>query len=357
MARNIQNSDAGKRASTWSNILEVPASRKEAIGRLAGVLNSIPTGRSVVLSTHINSDGDGCGSEVALAELLMQIGYDVTIVNPTPWPEMFRFLATEVKIVEVADGGAELMKKADLIFVLDISDLRRLSSLGKVVEQSNAPVLVIDHHVPADPPLGTDALSDTSACATGELIFDWAATLGLEITPSVARGIYVAMMTDTGAFRFSNTSPRCHAVASQLLLAGVDPEEMYQKIYASVPIGKIELLRDALDTLKVDAEAGLAWLEVKKDVLDRYQILAEDLDGLVEHARSIKGTKMAIFFRELPNGRVKMSFRAVGGTNVDLFAREFDGGGHKKASGALVSGSLEEVKERVIGRAREYLTQ
>ncbi len=355
MAKNTQDSAEKKPGRSWTSLLEVPTSRKESIERLAGVLNGTPAGRSVVLSTHINSDGDGCGSEVALARLLAQMDCDVTIVNPTPWPEMFRFIAEGVKIVEANEGGAEVMKAADVIFVLDISDLRRLSVLGKVVQESSAPVLVIDHHVPAEPPLGTEALSDTSACATGELIYDWAVTLDLEITPEIARGIYTAIMTDTGAFRFSNTNPRCLAIAAVLLAVGVSPDEMYQRIYASVPVGKIRLLRDALATLEVDQDYGLAWIQVGKDALDKYNILAEDLDGLVEHARSIKGTRMAIFFRELPNGRVKMSFRAAGDTDVDKFARQFEGGGHKKASGAITVGSLEDVKARVLSAARDYL--
>ena len=348
-----------------ADLLSVTPFRQEGIERLARELKSSRAGRSVVLSTHINADGDGCGSEAALARMLGQMGFEVTIVNPTPWPEMFRFLVDQgneavggvkpFRVVEVADGGADVMRKADLIVVLDISDLRRLSTLGDVVRKFAGPVLVIDHHVPSDEPPGTEVFSDTTACATGELIFDFATVLGLEITPAIAQSIYVAILTDTGGFRFSNTSPRCHSIAGQLLTKGVDPEAMYQHIYASMPVGRLHLLREALGTLEVDPTYGISWISVSASALEQHGVRPEDLDGIAEHARSIAGTRMAIFFRELNNRRVKISFRTTGGTDANVFARQFGGGGHVKAAGALVEGSLDDVQHRVIQAAREFL--
>jgi phosphoesterase RecJ-like protein len=180
--------------------------------------------------------------------------------------------------------------------------------------------------------------------------------LDLEITAPIARALYTALLTDTGGFRFSNTSPRCHAIAGQLLAAGVDPEEMYRRIYASVSVGRLYLLRDALTTLEVDTEHGLSWIALPAGALERYAVRAEELDGLAEHPRSVAGTKMAIFFRDLGHGQVKVSFRSTGEVDVNRFARRFGGGGHAKAAGALISGSLDEVRERVIAAARRYLT-
>jgi phosphoesterase RecJ-like protein len=308
------------------------------------------------LSTHINADGDGCGSESALARLLTQMGMQVTIVNPTPWPEMFQFLlGDDVRATDYQSGGAEVLAAADVIVVLDISDIRRLSRLADTVRASSAPKLVIDHHVPSDEPPGTEIVSDTTACATGELIYDFARVMGLTITPDVAHGLYVAILTDTGGFRFSNTTPRCHAIAGELLLAGVDPEAMYQHIYASMPVGRLRLLRDALATLEVDPVYGITWISVAAGALDTHGIRAEDMDGIAEHARSVAGTRMAIFFRELSSDRVKISFRTTGTVDANRFAHQFGGGGHVKASGALVTGSLADVQHRVVAAAREFL--
>jgi phosphoesterase RecJ-like protein len=331
--------------------LDVPAHRQRAIEQLAAELQP---GRRVALSTHINADGDGCGSETALVRLLAQRGVEAWIVNPTPWPSMFEFLLGD-DVRERSAEGAAALRDADLLVVLDISDVKRLGTLADAVRALEIPKLVIDHHVATEEPAGTITLSDTSACATGELVYDLAVVLGLEITEPIARSLYAAILTDTGGFRFSNTTPRAHAVASHLLEAGVDPEAMYRTVYASVPLGRLRLLRDALETLEVDAEVGLSWISVPAGALERYELRSEDLDGLVEHPRSILGTRMALFFRDLGHGKVKLSFRSTGDVDVNAFARRFGGGGHAKAAGALVPGRLAEVRDRVVAEARDFL--
>ncbi len=330
--------------------LAIPHARREALERLA---KSIEPGMTAVLSTHINSDGDGCGSEAALALLLAQRGVKTRIVNPTPWPGLFAFLLEGVS--DRSADGAKALAGADMLIVLDISDVKRLGSLADAVRAFKGPKLVIDHHVPAAEPPGEVIVTDTAACATGEIVFDLARVMELEITPHVARALYTALLTDTGGFRFSNTSPRCHAVAAQLLAAGVEPEEMYRQIYAQVSIGRLHLLRDALDSLQVDPGAGLSWITLPAGVLEKYDVKSEDLDGLSEHPRSVAGTKMALFFRDLGHGQVKVSFRSTGSVDVNAFARMFGGGGHARAAGAMIPGKLEAVVERVVAAARSFV--
>jgi bifunctional oligoribonuclease and PAP phosphatase NrnA len=239
--------------------------------------------------------------------------------------------------------------------VLDISDVKRLGNLADSVRALAKPKVVIDHHIPSNDPPGETILADTAACATGELIYDFAATLDLEITPTIARALYLALLTDTGGFRFSNTTPRCHAIAGELLDAGVDPEDMYVRVYASAPPGRIQLLAEVLSTLEFDLDIGLAWLSMGPGLLEKYDVRQEDLDGIVEHARSIAGTRMAVFFRDLGHGKVKISFRSTGAVDVNAFARQFGGGGHAKASGAMVSGTMNAVRGKVIAAARDFL--
>ncbi len=335
-----------------SDTLGVPRHRLDAIEQLAREL--VP-GRRVALSTHINADGDGCGSETALARLLAARGMDVFIVNPTPWPTMFEFLLGD-DVRDRSPEGAAALRDADVLVVLDISDVKRLGVLADTVRSLDIPKLVIDHHVATDEPAGTVALSDIDACATGELVYDVAEALGLEITEPIARSLYAAILTDTGGFRFSNTTPRAHAIAARLLAAGVDPERMYRTVYASVPLGRLRLLRDALDTLEVDSDLGLAWISVPAGAIEQYDLRSEDLDGIVEHPRSILGTRMALFFRDLGHGKVKVSFRSTGDVDVNAFARQYGGGGHAKAAGALVPGRLADVRERIVAEARAFLT-
>src|SRR5204862_4646825 len=156
--------------------------------------------------------------------------------------------------------GADALMGIDVLIVLDISDVKRLGGLADAVRSLKAPRLVIDHHIASDDRAGDILLTDTTACATGELIYDLACELGLEITPRIAKSLYAAILTDTGSFRFSNTTPRSHAVAADLLSVGVDPEEIYQRVYASAPAGRVRLLADVLQSLGVDEQKGLAWL-------------------------------------------------------------------------------------------------
>ena len=334
-----------------SDLLNVPTARREAIQHLSAALRP---GMTVALSTHINADGDGCGSQTALARLLGQIGIRAFIVNPTPWPELFRWLLGD-DVEDRSASGAAALKGVDRLIVLDISDLRRLGGLADAVRALPLDALVIDHHLPGDEPPGTTMLSDTTACATAELVFDFARERGLTITTAIAKSLYTALVTDTGGFRFGNTSPRCLAVAAELLTAGVDPESMYSRIYGSVPLGRLHLLRDALDSLEVDMAHGMAWVKVHAGALERHGVSSEDLDGVVEHPRSVAGVRLAMLFRDLGHGKVKVSFRSLAGVNVNTLARAFGGGGHARASGALIAGTLAEVETRVLGEARHQL--
>jgi phosphoesterase RecJ-like protein len=331
--------------------LAVPTHRRAQVHRVAEVLRP---GARVALSTHVNADGDGCGSETALARLLTQRGCQVRIVNPTPWPALFAFLKGD-DVADATAAGAAALDDIDALVVLDINDVRRLGALAERVRTLTVPIAVIDHHQPGDEPPSAVALADTAACATGELVYDFAAELGLDLTPAIARSLYTALLTDTGGFRFANTGPRTHAIAGVLLAAGVEPEEMYRRIYASVPAARLLLLRDVLDSLEVDPVHGLSWVSLEAGVIDRYRLGSEDLDGIVEHPRSIAGTRLALFFRDLGHGKVKVSFRSTGDVDVNQLARQFGGGGHVKAAGALVAGGLDDVRDRVVAAARAWV--
>jgi bifunctional oligoribonuclease and PAP phosphatase NrnA len=333
-----------------TSFLEVPRARSEAIKRIAGALTGIPT---VAVTTHINADGDAAGSVAAMARLLPQLGPKPIIVNPTPWPALFAFLKGSLD--DRTGSGAEALRSAGALISLDVSDVKRLGSLAGAARALPGPRIVIDHHVPTDEPAGDIVLSDTTACATGELLYDFAIVLGLTIDVAVAEALYTAILTDTGGFRYSNTTPRAHVIAAQLIAIGVDPEHTYRRIYASLSPGRLQLLRDALDTLGVDAKFGLAWVSVSNEAMDRYGVSSDDLDGIVEHPRSVAGTRVALFFRDLGYGKVKVSFRSTGDVDVNALARQFGGGGHEKASGALVTGNLDQVRDRVVTAARDFV--
>lgn len=326
--------------------------RIEAARAFAG---AIAPGQRVCLTTHVNPDGDGLGSEAGLVHLLRARGVDAVITNPTPTPPRFGFLFEDLPAVDRTGEAVKELRRADLIIVLDIGDLGRLGMLGETVRTRGVPVACIDHHVSEGVlPEGPRYL-DSGAAATGELVFELAMANGWPLTEPSARGLYVAILTDTGGFRFSNTRPRTLRVAAELLEAGVDPEEIYLEVYARAPEGRPRLFAEALQTLVVEPEYGLAWVTVPPGAIERLGVSSDDLDGVVEFPRSIEGVRMALLFREVSQGRVKVSLRSIGEVDVAAFAKRFGGGGHTKAAGLALAGSMAEVQSTVLEAARTYL--
>ncbi len=313
-------------------------------------------GQRLCITTHVNPDGDGLGSEVGLIHLLKARGIDAVVTNPSPTPERFKFLFRELPGVDRSQEAVKELRKADQILVLDIAEVSRLGMLSQTVLDRGVPVACVDHHVSQGHLPDGARYVDPGASATGQLIYQLAVANDWPLTPLAARALYVAILTDTGGFRFSNTTPAVLRAAAALLEAGLDPEQIYLDVYASAPEGRARLLAETLQTLVVEADRGLAWVTVPPGALERLGATADDLDGIVEVPRSISGIRMALLFREIAAGRVKVSLRSVGSVDVAEFSRPFGGGGHTKASGLSMEGSLAEVQARVLGAAREYLS-
>jgi phosphoesterase RecJ-like protein len=334
------------------DFLAVPAARARA---LRGVLDRLLAAHRVVLATHVNADGDGAGSQAAVAAWLEGRGVACTIVNPTPFPETFRFLLHRPDVA--ADLGSPradaAIEGADLFLVLDTSEPQRLGELAPRFPFDRT--VVVDHHPAGRAVSGSLALQDPEAAATGELVFDLLSVAGDEPSPGVALAAYVALVSDTGSFRYGNTTPRVHAVAAALMATGIDPEDVYRRLFATAPRRRLDLLRHALETLQVDETLPLAWMAVGRDVAERVGAESEDFEGLIEHVRSIEGTDVALLFRETPGGETKISFRSNGAADVNAIARRFGGGGHVKAAGAVVPGGLGAVVPPVLEAVREAL--
>lgn len=325
----------------------VPDERREA---LTAVRARILEARRPVLTTHVNADGDGTGSEVALAAWLAGRGTEPRIVNPTPFPDRYRFLLPDdAWLATPADTD-----DADLLVVLDTGEPDRVGKIARLGRDRD--VVVIDHHPPSRQ--GFDAVAqvlEPAACATGELIYDLLSMedRGAAWTDAVLQGLYAAIVTDTGSFRFANTTERTHAIAGDLVRRGVDPETMYRHLYGTVPLRRIEVLRVALDNLEVDTESAIAWITIPRTVTTEIGADADDLDGVIEHARSIQGTEVALLFKETVEGGTKISFRSNGHVDVNAIARTFGGGGHVKAAGALVGRPIDQARPAVLDAVRK----
>lgn len=326
-----------------------PAHRAAAVNEAK---NTLLASRRAVLTTHLNADGDGAGSQVALASWLRANGSEAWVINPTPFPDSYRFLVEHDDWVVSAgtSRARDLCDSADLAVVLDTGEVPRIGRVQQLIRE--LPTLVIDHHPPGDRPIGGTSLRDPGACAAGELVFDVLFAANGPWPRAALEGLYVAILTDTGGFRFDNATPICHRVVAELIERGVQPERMHEIVYGSAPLRRYRLMERALATLDNDPVAGISWITVPEDAYVELEATVEDLEGLVDIPRSIRGTQVGLLFRLTQSGGVKVSFRSNGPVDVNALARSFGGGGHVKAAGALVEATMDAAVEQVISRTR-----
>lgn len=331
-----------------------PAHRVAAVKQAK---NALLASRRAVLTTHLNADGDGAGSESAIASWLRANGAEAWIINPTTYPDPLRFLLEdEAWVVPAGSSRArDLCAHADLAVVLDTGELPRIGRVQEAIRDLKT--LVIDHHPPGDLPIGGISLRDAAACATAELVHDVILAGNGPWNEYMAQGVYVGILTDTGGFRFENTTAAAHEVAAEMVVRGVQPEKVYERVYGWSPLRKYQLLERALGTLEHDAGAGITWMTIPREAYDDVGATGDDLEGIVDIPRSIEGTQVGILFRLTAAGEVKVSFRSNGPVDVNVLARKFDGGGHVKASGAMLPGPLEKAVDRVLGAAREAVAR
>jgi phosphoesterase RecJ-like protein len=312
--------------------------------------------KTFILTTHINPDGDGLGSEVALALYLTGKGKSAAIINQSETPAYYRFMHS---LFPVATFSAEkhtgLIKDADVIVALDTNSPSRFSAMKEFVVQSRSYKICVDHHLDREE-FANLYLIDEKATATGEIIYNLLKYLDSNaITAPIAESLYAAIMTDTGSFRFPKTDIETHLIAADLLKHGADPTKIYQRIFEEGPVNKLKLLGRALDSLTVVHNGAVASMVLlRKDFIET-STGEEDTDNMINNAMSVGGVRVGLMFVELENG-VKVSFRSKGEIPINELAKEFGGNGHKNAAGARIYGStLNDVVKKVTERSGKYV--
>lgn len=300
-----------------------------------------------LISAHINPEGDAIGSELALASLLRRLGKKVIILNESPVPHILRFMKGTDDILKEAPRNLDF----DAAIVLDCPSMSRLGNVLPYVPDDKI-VFNIDHHV-SNEDFGKYNWVDADTSSTGEMIFELFKAFKLEITYDEAVAMYVAIMTDTGSFRYTNASSKTHTIASELIERGVRPYEIYSRIYETTTMQDTNLLAEALQTLKVTDDGKVSWLWVTKEMLKKTKASLEGTENIVNFARAIEGAEIAILFRETgTENRIKVSFRSKGRVDVNKLAAFFDGGGHATASGCTIFGKIEDVEKKVLKQAQ-----
>lgn len=299
-----------------------------------------------LLTGHEHPDGDCLGSEVGLYHLLSGMGKEVVIANPDPVRRDLDFLLEHTPIGVVDD--LETLDDIDVVVLLDCARLDRLGESADRIAGSGATVAVIDHHVGSERADGEVCFVDSEAPATGLLVHRLYEHFGVELTPAAAEGIFVSLVSDTGWFRYSNTSAEVLDLAARLCKAGVEPSKVFDKINRRNAAESVELLATGISRSRIELDGRLGVLAVDYPLMKRAGAVGVDLDLWMEPLRSVEGIEVVTMLKELMVGTVKVSLRAQGDIDVQAIARQFGGGGHRKAAGATVRAPLAEVEQRVV---------
>jgi phosphoesterase RecJ-like protein len=304
------------------------------------VLKEIRERRRLVVTSHARPDGDGIGSALACAQILRHMGKQAEVVMHDGVPRIYQNLPLADRVLH-----AECVPPNDGVIILECDSVKRTQLKGL----ENCFLINIDHHA-----TGRDFADvnwiDPSAMATAELIYRMARFAGVPLDAAIATCLYTALMTDTGSFMFEGTNEHTFAIARELVLAGADPAQCARNIYFGHSTAKMRLLGAALANLH--RESVLAWIWVTQEQMERFGAREEDCEGLANYALSIGDVQVAVFFREQPDGRWRVSLRSKGEVDVSTVAENFGGGGHKCASGCSVDGPMGVAISKVIDRLR-----
>jgi len=308
-----------------------------------------------VLTTHVNPDGDALGSQLGLARFLLARGKQVRVVNQDPTPEILRFLDVEGFAVETYDPGThdEVFRSFDLVVLLDNSAPDRLGRMEPIMGEVAGHTLCIDHHPSRDTPW-SHLILDEGSCATAMMVYDLVRDAGWTPDRQAAEGLYVGLATDTGFFRFNSTDAKAYDIAADFVRLGAEPSRVYQAIYERNTVAYTRLLGHALSEVRV-AGGAVASAVVTLDLVNRLNAENVDTSEITTALLAMDGITVALLFRELAGGRVKVSLRSKGVLDVHRLATEFGGGGHRNASGIVMQGTLDEVVRAVTGRIAESL--
>src|SRR6202521_2404461 len=308
---------------------------------LKEVLNHIERRDRFLLTSHARPDGDAVGSVLACCQILRSMGKKSEIVLRDGVPRIYQPLPFADRVVQ-ADS---INGKYDAAIILECDSIQRTHLEGL----ENQFLINIDHHLSGRPFANVNWI-DPKAVATAEMVYRVAREAGVKVSPEIATCLYTAVLTDTGSFMFAGTNEHTFALARELVLAGADPARCARSVYFGHSTAKMRLLGAALSHLQ--REGPLASIWVTSEQMERFGAKEEDCEGLVNYALSIQDVEVAAFFRELPDGRYRVSLRSKGQLDVAAVAEQFGGGGHACASGCALDGPLSVAVARIMAQLR-----
>lgn len=301
---------------------------------------------SFLITSHKNIDGDAIGSELALYFILKKLKKKPIILNQDRLPRIYNFLPDSDKVHCLEDNYINI-KNIDVGIIVDCSNFERIEETYKIFKNIKN-IINIDHHN-SNENYGDLNYIDSSASSVGEIIYDLIKFINLDLLDEkISTCLYTAIITDTGSFRYSNVSSKTFSVVSDLASQGIKPNLIADNIYNRNTYSGLKLLGKALLTLEVDESNYVSWLTITRDMLNDTEANDEEVEGIIDMARTLENTEVSILFRETKDNKIKVSFRSKGDFNVNEFAGKFNGGGHPNSSGCVCSGKIAEVKEKIL---------
>jgi phosphoesterase RecJ-like protein len=287
-----------------------------------------------------------------MAGVLDALGKSVRIVNPQKTPPNLTWIDPQNRIQAIGlDVKYEEIESVDATFVLDTSAWAQLGPMGDALRRARGKKLVLDHHVSSDD-LGAQYFKDPTAEATGRLVVEAAAQLGVKLTPAIATPLYAAVATDTGWFRFSSTRGDTFRVAGLLVDAGANPASIWNHLYEQDTLARVKLIGRILERSTTELGGRLVYTWVKLSDFDETGALPSDTEDIINMTLTVRGTEVAVIFVELKGGGIKISFRSRSKVDCSKLAEMFNGGGHKAAAGATLDEPLEAARQRVLDAVR-----
>lgn len=316
--------------------------------------------KQIVITTHHKPDGDAMGSSLGLYNYLIQKGHHVKLITPSDYPMFLHWLPNNLEVMvytEKPEESRECIANADFIFCLDFNALSRINQMSEPVREAKAKKVMIDHHL--DPEDFDDyRYWSINACATAQLVYDFIVKAMDErdlINKDVATCLYTGIMTDSGSFRFPNTTSAVHHIVADLIENGAENWRIHQLVYDNFSHSRLKFLGHCLlNKLEVLEEFNTAFITVSKEELEKFDIITGDTEGVVNYALSINGIRLAALIIERPD-RVKLSLRSTGDFPAnEICKRYFNGGGHRNAAGGSSELSLDEVLTQFKAILPEY---
>ncbi len=307
------------------------------------IAEALEGAEKILVASHVRPDGDALGSTIAFALWLKSIGKTVTAWNEHGVTQRYRYLPRHELITE----PDAVPRPFDVIVALDNSVKNRLGTVLDGVSSFRT-LINIDHHV-SNEGYGDLNYVDSTSPATGQILFEFFKAIEAPLSSEIAANLFAAISTDTGSFQYPGTDSRTFNAAAALVAAGVDVGSLSRRMYDNQPRRRLELLRHALNEARFSCDGHLASYSLSLAAVDQLGVLPEDNEGIIDHLRSVEGVVAAVFFEELPEGRVRVSARSKD-PRVDVceICKLFGGGGHPLAAGARVRGTIAQVEERFL---------